>query len=110
MKLIKNKKIFDIRNPNCTISTPIGEIAKMFDKTPILIKDEVGVFGFVDTVTGFDDNCIYGDIVFFDKYNLRIEDIGEMYNYEAMIRDIIDEFGNEYSVTIDRVLSVTYCL
>lgn len=103
MKTIENKKIFDIRNPNCIIITPIEDITKMFNNTPIfnmMNTENNSPVGLVREVTSHDENCIYGNLVVFDD-SINLSD---MINYE-----VITEYINKNcEAIISSVCAVCY--
>jgi len=96
MKIIKDKKIFDIRNRNCKIITPIAHIAKMFDNVPVMDNKE-RVIGLILKSSSFDENCIYGDVAIY-KEEINI---GDMSNYCFIMSDInkIDKENTEVMVS-----------
>ena len=98
MKIIKDKKIFDMRNPNCTIKTPINEIAAMFDKIPIVDSSNTCI-GIVIGVERFDEQDIYGEVILYKDFK-----IGDLINYEMEI----DKFSNDNHVWIKGINSLTY--
>jgi hypothetical protein len=82
----ENVVLFDIRNPNCTIVTPIEKIAKTLPNVPITIFGTVNHFndddfkpvididypiGFVSKVTKVTDNLIFGTIIIMDGYKIK---------------------------------------
>lgn len=79
MRIYTNVKVFDIRNPNCTIENSLESIIEMFDKTPIVTeiydkenerlieKDKQVVIGYVDKITKKDEFCLYGKICILDE-------------------------------------------
>ncbi|MDD4779107.1 MAG: hypothetical protein PHT02_00690 [Tissierellia bacterium] len=102
MNIIKDKKIFDMRNPNCNIVTSIDNIVNMFDKTPVVIdvaKDKT-VIGFISQATRYDENCIYGEIILYGDYK-----IGELKNYEIQ-GELVDIPNRNFEVS--NVNSVSY--
>ena len=103
MNIIKDKKIFDMRNPNCNIVTSIGKIVDMFNKTPIVmdVAEDKTVIGFISQATrSSDDNCIYSEVVLFKDYS-----IGDLKNYEIQ-GELVDVLNRNFEVS--NVSSVSY--
>jgi hypothetical protein len=102
MNIIKDKKIFDIRNPNCNIVTSIDEIMNMFNKTPIVmdVADNEMVIGFISQATNHDENCIYGEVILYQDYQ-----IGDFKNYEVQ-GELVNVHNKSFEVS--NVNSVSY--
>ena len=105
MKIIKDKKIFDMRNPNCRIITPIEYIAAMFDSVPVMDNKE-RVIGVILKSSSFDENCIYGDVAI---YKEEI-DIGDMSNYCFTMSDINKIDKENIEVMVKSIDCVCYDL
>lgn len=85
MRIYENVKVFDIRNPNCTIENSFESIIEMFDKTPIVTeiydkenehlieKDKQVVIGYVDKITSKDEFCLYGEVCILDEISFNAE-------------------------------------
>ena len=85
MRIYTNVKVFDIRNPNCTIENSLESIIEMFDKAPIVTeiydkenerlieKDKQVVIGYVDKITKKDEFCLYGKICILDEISFYAE-------------------------------------
>lgn len=85
MRIYENVKVFDIRNPNCTIENSLESIIEMFDKTPIVTeiydkenerlieKDKQVAIGYVDKITNKDEFCLYGEVCILNEISFNAE-------------------------------------
>ena len=103
MKIIKDKKIFDIRNPNCRIITPIENISEMFDNVPVMDNKEK-VIGMILKSSYYDKNCIYGDVAIY-KEEINI---GNMSNYCFTLSDMNKIDKDNVEVMVKAIDCVCY--
>lgn len=113
MRRISNIVVFDLDNPNCTISNTAEQIISMFQNTSIpivnniydfqnhkLIKmDDENICGVVVRATHNIENLIYGDIILYEDGT----DDKRMKNYQ-----ISGEYNKDGSFKIDKIILVEF--
>lgn len=113
MRRISNIVVFDLDNPNCTISNTAEQIISMFQNTSVpivnniydfqnhkLIKmDDENICGVVVRATHNIENLIYGDIILYKDGT----DDKRMKNYQ-----ISGEYNKDGSFKIDKIILVEF--